>query len=60
MDDNDKALEQFNKGICYDEERYQIKWPWKSPEPDLPDNYDVAYGRMKSLSRRFQAIMIFC
>jgi len=55
VDDNDKALQQFNEGIYYDGKRYQIRWPWKSPSPNLPDNFDVAYGRFKSLSRRFQA-----
>ena len=45
------GLEQFNNTICYDGERYQIGWPWKSDEPDLPENYDIAYnyGRLKSL-----------
>jgi len=55
LDDNDKALQQFSEGIYYDGKRYQIRWLWKSPLPDLPDNFDVAYGRFKSLSRRFQA-----
>ena len=55
LNDNDEALEQFNNTICYDGERYQIAWPWKSCEPDLHENYDVAYGRIRSLSRRFQA-----
>ena len=55
LDDNDEALEQFNNTIYYDGRRYQIAWPWKSSETILPENYDVAYGRIKSLSRRFQA-----
>ena len=50
LNDNDEALEQFNYTICYDGEQYQIAWPWKSCEPDLPENYDVAYGRIRSLS----------
>ena len=55
FDDNDKALKQFNNTIYYDGRQYQIAWPWKSSEIILPENYDVAYGRIKSLSRRFQA-----
>ena len=50
LNDNDEALEQFNNRICYDGKQYQIAWPWKPCEPDLPENYDVAYGRISSLS----------
>ena len=50
LNDNDETLEQFNNTICCDGERYQIAWPWKPCEPDLPENYDVAYGRIRSLS----------
>ena len=28
----------------YDGERYQVRWPRKSGEHDLSDNYDVAFG----------------
>ena len=52
--DNDKALEQFNNAIQYKEGRYYISWPWKSAEFSLPENFDVAFGRMKTLLRRFQ------
>ena len=52
--DNDKVLEQFNNAIQYKEGRYYISWPWKSAEFSLPENFDVAFGRMKTLSRRFQ------
>ena len=53
--DNDRALEQSNKTIKFDGERYQIAWPWKDCQSELPDNYDVALERMKSLSRRLQS-----
>jgi len=52
--DDDKALELFNSTICYENGRYYITWPWKSSEVNLPENFDVAFGRMRSLSRRFQ------
>jgi len=51
--DDDKALEQFNNTVCYKEGRYFVTWPWK-PNIDLPERFDVAYGRMRSLSRRLQ------
>ena len=55
LGDDDEALAQFNNTIYYDGERYQIAWPWRSSEFTLPENYGVAYGRIKSLSRQFQA-----
>ena len=42
---NDKVLKQFNDSIIYDGGRYQ------ACEFDLPDNYDVAYGRINSLTK---------
>jgi len=48
---NDKALKQFNNTIIYDGECYQVRWPWKNCEFDLPNNYDAAYGRINSLSK---------
>ena len=51
--DDDEALEQFNNTVCYKEGRYFVTWPWK-PNVILPETFDVAYGRMRSLSRRLQ------
>ena len=55
LGDDDEALAQLNNTIYYDGERYQIAWPWRSSEFTLLENYGVAYGGVKSLSRRFQA-----
>ena len=33
---------------------YQVAWPWKSQNPDLPVNLDVVIGRMRSLARYLQ------
>ena len=51
--DDDRALDKFNT-ICYEEGQYFITWPWKS-DVELPENFDVDFGRMKSLSHRIQA-----
>ena len=32
-----------------------MTWPWKCDDVELPENFDVAFGRMKSLSRWLQA-----
>ena len=30
-------------------------WSWKSDDVELPENFDIAFGRMKSLARRLKA-----
>ena len=52
--DDDRALEQFNKSVCFENKRYYITWLWKCEHPDLPDNFDVAFSRLKSLARRLE------
>ena len=54
LTDDDKALEQFNNSIIFENGRYYIKWPWKYEHLDLPENLDIVIGRIKSLARRFQ------
>ena len=52
--DDDKALEQFNELISFRDGRYQVVWPWKCQNPDLPVNLDIVIGRMRSLARHLQ------
>ena len=49
--DDDRALENFNSTVSYRDGQYFITWPWKSDDVNLKENFDVAYNRMKSLSR---------
>ena len=53
--DDDRALDKLNNTICYQEGQYFITWPCKSDDDELPENFYVAFGRMKSLSHRLQA-----
>ena len=41
LTDDDKALVKFNESICFKDGRYQIQWPWKWENPNLPENFDV-------------------
>ena len=52
--DDEEALNKFNSTICYQEGRYFVTWPWKSEDVELPENFSIAFGRMKSLSHRLQ------
>ena len=54
LTDDETALEQLNSSICIKNGRYYVKWPWKGDTLDLPENLDVAIGRIKSLARRFK------
>ena len=45
---DDQVLNDFNDTVEKRNGRYHVKWPWKSENPELPDNYGLAYGRLKS------------
>lgn len=50
--DDDQAIAQFNKTVMFKEGRYLVTWPWKETSPDLPQNYQLAVGRLKSMSQK--------
>ena len=52
--DDDLALQRFNESVRLGNNRYQVTWPWKEEDPNLPDNFELAPGRLKSLIRRLQ------
>ena len=54
--DDEIALKQFNETIQFDSEenRYVVKWPWKSAGPTVPDNFALSFGRLKSLVARMK------
>ena len=54
LTNDDEALAKFNESICFKDGRYQVQWPWKCKNPDLPENFDVVMSRFKSLERRLQ------
>ena len=54
MSDYDKAISEFNKLIKMVNERYHVCWPWREKNPDLPDNYNLAYGRLKYVVKRLR------
>lgn len=42
------ALKSFRESVSYDEGRYQVRWPWIEGIPEVPDNRELALGRLKS------------
>ena len=52
--DECSVYDNFEKGILYNGERYQVSLPWKESHPPLPDNYDLALRRLNGLLRRLR------
>lgn len=55
VNDDAKAIEQFNKTVKFVDGRYNVTWPWKNEDDNLPTNYDLARGRLKSLVKKLKA-----
>lgn len=54
ISDEDVAIQIFNETVQFDGKRYNVTWPWKNKEPELPENYELAFGRLKSLMLRMK------
>lgn len=46
------ALENFTKTVKFTDGRYMVTWPWRESAPDLPQNYQLAIGRLRSTVQR--------
>ena len=46
--EDNKANENFNRTVTVNENRYEVTWPWRDENPDLPENYHLALRRPKS------------
>ncbi|CAF1077099.1 unnamed protein product, partial [Didymodactylos carnosus] len=51
--DDEVALKQFNETIQFQDQRYFVQLPWRNEKIDLPNNKQLAIGRLNSLVRRF-------
>ena len=52
--EDDEALKEFKRTVCYKEHRNYVTLPWKSSGIDSSDKFSAAFGKMKSLSQRLQ------
>ena len=52
--EGDVVLDNFEERIVFQEGRYEVPLPWKTSQPDLPDNYQLCYRRLMSLLRRLR------
>ena len=54
--DDDQALSNFNKTVFCADKRYFVTWLWKEKSPDLPQNYQLVVGRLRSMSQKLSKI----
>ena len=41
--------DEFCENITFREGRYEVALPWKNPQPDLPNNYNLSLKRLRGL-----------
>ena len=46
------AIENFSKTVTFADGRYLVTWPWRESTPDLPQNYQLAVGRLRSTVKK--------
>ena len=56
----DEVLRTFYKSLRYDGGRYYVDWPWKQEAPSLPENRELAFGRLKSLVSKMKNNPVTC
>ncbi|XP_063631833.1 uncharacterized protein LOC134803058 [Cydia splendana] len=54
----EEAVRHFNETAQHQEGRYLVKWPWIEYPPDLPSNFGLALGRLKSNLKRLDLQLI--
>ena len=37
-------MEHFINTVIQENERYQVAWPWRNEEINLPENYELSYA----------------
>ena len=56
------TVEKFKQSITYDEQsnQYSVRLPWRENKAQLPSNYGLALGRMRSLQHTFIKNKEYC
>ena len=48
------AVQQFNKNLMFDGERYEVALPWRKDHPELTNNYKQALKRLQSVENQLR------
>ena len=51
---DEEALRQFEQNVKFENGRYAVSWPWKTKDPELPDNFKLAIARLNVLYERLK------
>ena len=54
ISDDDKEILEFSNLIKMVNWSHQVCWQWREENLDLADNYQLAYGRLKSMVKRLR------
>lgn len=54
LSDKERALKIFNETLKFEDDRYSVTLPWKEDRFCLPENRELALGRLKSLVNKFR------
>lgn len=49
-----QAMKNFKENLIFEEGRYYVTWPWKEDDADLPQNRELALGRLRSCLTRMK------
>lgn len=52
--EDETAMASFKQSIKFEDGRYHVTWPWKNEELDLPENKELAFGRLRSCLKRLK------
>ena len=53
---DDRVTGHFINTVIQENGRYQVAWPWRNEEINLPENYELNYGRLKSLHEQLMEV----
>ena len=51
---DDLVMQMFKNTITKESRRYQVSWPWRTQKHNLPENYELSLGRLKTQMKRFE------
>lgn len=49
---DDRVMKYSNNTVIKENGRYQLVWPWRKEDINLPENFELSYRRLKSLHKR--------
>ncbi|XP_060602882.1 uncharacterized protein LOC132755958, partial [Ruditapes philippinarum] len=52
--EDDQAIDKFKESLVFKDNRYYVKWPWRGDNYEIPENRPLAFGRLKSLVKKFK------